>query len=118
MDHDTSAWGEIISLDKQISSTGYCHMICLNDWQSVKVGNYLNAGTVLGWVGTSGLSSGYHLHFTLRIFSEGGNVVTDDPFPHLLSWCGMYDEMKEYERIKLESRGIEIPIHGIGENRG
>ena len=55
-------------------STLYAHQSSL----SVSYGERITAGTVIGKVGTSGLSTGAHLHFEVRV---GGEPV--DPAPYL-----------------------------------
>ena len=55
-------------------STLYAHQSSL----SVSYGQAIKAGTVIGKVGTSGLSTGAHLHFEVRV---GGEPV--DPAPYL-----------------------------------
>jgi len=55
-------------------STLYAHQSSL----SVSYGDRVQAGAVIGRVGTSGLSTGAHLHFEVRI---GGDPV--DPAPYL-----------------------------------
>jgi murein DD-endopeptidase MepM/ murein hydrolase activator NlpD len=55
-------------------STLYAHQSSL----SVSHGDSVSAGTVIGKVGTSGLSTGAHLHFEVRV---GGDPV--DPAPYL-----------------------------------
>ncbi len=57
-----------ISHDNDIM-TVYCHCEKLN----VKKGDYVNAGDIIGYVGSTGSSTGPHLHFELRI----GNVSYD-----------------------------------------
>lgn len=42
--------------------TLYGHMV---QWPSVKVGQYVTTETILGYVGSTGLSTGPHLHFTV-----------------------------------------------------
>ena len=49
-------------------STLYAHM----SGQAVSAGDYVEAGTLVGWVGLTGNTSGYHLHFEVR---ENGSVV-------------------------------------------
>lgn len=45
--------------------TRYAHMSRFS--RAAKVGNRVNAGDVIGYVGTTGLSTGPHLHFELRV---------------------------------------------------
>ena len=49
-------------------STLYAHM----SENKVRVGDYVEAGQLLGYVGLTGSTSGYHLHFEVR---ENGSVV-------------------------------------------
>lgn len=56
--------------------TVYGHM--LDDSLKVSVGDRVVAGTIIGQVGTTGKSTGYHLHFEVR---KDGEAV--DPLPYL-----------------------------------
>jgi len=49
-------------------STGYGHMSAYN----VSLGQYVNRGDIIGYVGTTGRSTGCHLHF--NAFKDGVNV--------------------------------------------
>lgn len=52
----------IIMHDDGTYSTLYGHMASIN----VSVGNYVDKGTTIGYVGSTGWSTGYHLHFEVR----------------------------------------------------
>ena len=54
--------------------TLYAHCQSLN----VTVGQYVNQGDVIGYVGTTGMSTGNHLHFEIRI-----NDATVNPYPYI-----------------------------------
>lgn len=54
-------------------STLYAHM---QKVPSVSVGQTVTKGQVIGYVGTTGSSTGNHLHFELRINGERANVLT------------------------------------------
>lgn len=45
-------------------STLYCH---LKRWPTVAVGDYVGAGTLLGYEGNTGRSHGVHLHFQINV---------------------------------------------------
>lgn len=54
--------------------TLYAHCYSLN----VTVGQYVNQGDVIAYVGSTGLSTGNHLHFEIRI-----NDATVNPYPYI-----------------------------------
>lgn len=53
------------------TSTFYMHM---RRWPLVQVGDYVGAGTLLGYEGTTGASGTYHVHYEVR---KNGNTAQD-----------------------------------------
>lgn len=64
--------------------TRYCHMVVQ---PLVKVGDHVAAGQQIGWSGSSGNSSGPHLHFEVHIglsaSDRAGNNNSTDPVPFM-----------------------------------
>lgn len=58
-------------------ATRYAHM---HEPPLVKVGDFVNSGDVIGYVGSSGFSTGPHLHFEILVFNTSTNKFdTTDP---------------------------------------
>ncbi|MEU7934596.1 M23 family metallopeptidase [Micromonospora echinofusca] len=62
--------------------TRYCHMVSK---PRVKVGQLVEAGTVIGEVGSSGNSSGPHLHFEVHEDEDRSSRGAIDPVPFMRS---------------------------------
>jgi len=60
--------------------TRYCHMVRQPE---VAVGDVVTAGQLLGYVGTSGHSSGPHLHFEVHLGYPAGRANAVDPIPFM-----------------------------------
>ncbi len=60
-------------------STRYAHMMDFGP--GIVVGAKVKQGQVIGYVGTSGKSTGYHLHYEVRI---GDKTVDPDPFTSMM----------------------------------
>jgi len=60
--------------------TRYCHMVSV---PIVRVGQFVAAGQFLGRVGSSGHSSGPHLHFEVHLGDESGDTAVD-PVPFMV----------------------------------
>ena len=60
--------------------TRYCHMIRR---PSVAVGQVVTEGQIIGYVGTSGSSSGPHLHFEVHSAAPATHANAQDPIPFL-----------------------------------
>ena len=72
---DAGGYGLAIELehDRPMRRTLYGHLSELY----VKAGDKVRQGEVIGRVGSTGLSTGPHLHFELRLPQDGGWVATD-----------------------------------------
>lgn len=60
-------------------STLYAHCASIN----VEVGQYVSQGDVIGVVGTTGWSTGYHLHFEVRKNGKTTNPLNYKPFIYI-----------------------------------
>jgi murein DD-endopeptidase MepM/ murein hydrolase activator NlpD len=76
----TVVHGQMIIVDHGMGvTTSYSHL----DQSVVNVGDFVTSGQLIGLVGTSGLSSGYHLHWEVRILDVPINPMQwlEDEFP-------------------------------------
>jgi murein DD-endopeptidase MepM/ murein hydrolase activator NlpD len=65
-------YGQVVIIDHgRDYSTVYAHMSSTR----VKEGTVVNAGTVIGTVGNTGTTTGYHLHFEVRVGSTAKNPL-------------------------------------------
>ena len=56
----------------------YAHM----DYLAVSSGQYVKQGQVLGYVGTTGSSTGYHLHLSMLVGGTNTHANAVDPYPY------------------------------------
>ena len=87
--------------------------------RSVREGAYVSVGQIIGWVGTSGLSTGPHLHFALM---KGGNYLNplnvrlDSGREISARAHGVFEKLKqEYRlvlsRLPLSGERVEAPAY-------
>ena len=73
---NTGGYGNLVVVRHRLGyTTWYAHLSTITTW----VGEEVTGGTRLGYVGSTGNSTGPHLHFELR-----KNAVPIDPMPYLL----------------------------------
>jgi murein DD-endopeptidase MepM/ murein hydrolase activator NlpD len=74
---NSGGYGNLVVVRHRLGyTTWYAHLSSITTW----VGEEVTGGTRLGYVGSTGNSTGPHLHFELR-----RNAVPIDPMPYLLS---------------------------------
>ncbi|WP_245907272.1 M23 family metallopeptidase [Leucobacter massiliensis] len=67
---DSGGGGNMVTINHPNGwQTRYAHMI---QWASVAPGQWVAAGQVVGYVGSTGMSSGCHLHFEMRPNQDNG----------------------------------------------
>ena len=75
----TSCGRNVVIYHSEGLLTGYCHMSRIHpDLIAAGAGSRVARGQLIGYVGTTGASSGPHLHFYLKV-----NGIYRDPFPLL-----------------------------------
>lgn len=80
--YSNSGYGHYVLIDHGVNANGQAIYTLYGHMQSVdvNVGDTVSRGSHIGTVGTTGLSTGYHLHFEVRIDNQ-----KVDPQPYLLS---------------------------------
>lgn len=84
--------------------TAYMH---LSKFASIKVGQKIEAKTVIGYVGTTGLSTGPHLHFGVK---KNGEFI--DP-TKLAPWRGKPVTAGELDAFKAEATKLESQMSSV-----
>lgn len=74
---DSGGGGNMVTVNHPNGwQTRYAHMV---QWASVGPGQYVYAGQIIGYVGTTGASTGCHLHFEMRPNQDNGWYGFVDP---------------------------------------
>jgi peptidoglycan hydrolase-like protein with peptidoglycan-binding domain len=74
---NSGGYGNLVVVQHRLGyTTWYAHMSRITSW----AGEHVEGGTRLGYVGSTGHSTGPHLHFEVRL-----NNVPIDPVPYLLA---------------------------------
>jgi Peptidase family M23/Putative peptidoglycan binding domain len=75
--YNSGGYGNLVVIQHRLGyTTWYAHMSRITSW----AGEHVQGGTRIGYVGSTGHSTGPHLHFEVRI-----NNVPVDPEPYLLA---------------------------------
>lgn len=130
--NDPDGYGEYIVIEHPEGfCTQYTHLLS----RSVNVGEYVNMNTVIGLMGTSGHSTGAHLHFEIRdtlynskYFTKDSNgksymavdplnylveheVIDDDPNLEYLVNQGIWDSKEYWQSLITKGATMaEVPV--------
>jgi peptidoglycan hydrolase-like protein with peptidoglycan-binding domain len=75
--YNSGGYGNLVVVQHRLGyTTWYAHMSRITSW----AGEHVEGGTRIGYVGSTGHSTGPHLHFEVRL-----NNVPIDPVPYLLA---------------------------------
>lgn len=98
----TSEWGNYISI---LGDDGRVHYYCHLSERWVSVGDRIEAGQPIGVEGSTGRSTGSHLHYEVRV-SVTGDTVDPTKILGILNEKGVYtvnnEEVKKDERTDSE----------------
>lgn len=95
-------------IDGKFYTTLYAHM--KDDSVKVKKGQKIEAGTVLGKMGTTGMSTGKHLHWELRL---GKQHIWDANGKHYIEPVAFFEALIKKEKIAataLEATPEDAPL--------
>jgi hypothetical protein len=75
--YNSGGYGNLVVIQHRLGyTTWYAHMSRITSW----TGEHVEGGTRIGYVGSTGHSTGPHLHFEVRL-----NNVPIDPLPYMLA---------------------------------
>lgn len=101
---DKDGWGQYIRV--QENSTKNIHIFChlITGSQKVKVGQKVTRATILGTMGTTGKSTGVHLHFQIEKSNTDRTVLDPTNWLRIPNKVGSYDTknysvFKDHEKI-------------------
>ena len=91
-------YGNLVVIRHRLGfTTWYAHLSSITTW----VGESVNGGTRIGYVGSTGNSTGPHLHFEARLF---GTPI--DPLPYLLSTVAARARARLRPRARCSKRQL------------
>lgn len=107
----SDSFGEVIYIDHDINgerwTTIYAHMV--SGSRKFKAGDLVNQGDVLGIMGTTGQSTGIHLHFEMH---KGGYVGASSAVDPML-YLGIMKTEPEQKRSKVLLRQTNMRRMGV-----
>lgn len=97
----TWEWGKYVRLE---TDDGYAVYLCHLSSVSVKAGQRVKAGDVIGVEGSTGKSTGSHCHFEIR---KGGKSTDPTPYLGIENRVGSYPVEEDYADLVCRKAGLE-----------
>jgi len=108
--YNSGGYGNLVVVQHRLGyTTWYAHMSSVTSW----VGERVTGGTRLGYVGSTGFSTGPHLHFEARRYN-----VPIDPMPRLLATVAARTGGIAPSQDRSERPSRARPTHGRYECAG
>lgn len=109
MQDNKKGYGNYVVIDHKTHYSLYAHLRS----RSVKVGQVVKAGQPIGVVGSTGDSTGPHLHFGICKTFLVPNKNWIDPLPKLKIFVNSKEEKVDKQQITVEMNGKETPLETI-----
>ena len=97
----TWEWGNYVRLE---TADGYAIYLCHMASVTVRIGQEVHAGDVLGMEGSTGKSTGSHCHFEIR---KGGKSTDPTPYLGIANRVGSYPVEADYAELVCRKAGLE-----------
>ena len=94
-------WGKYVRLE---TDDGYAVYLCHLSSVSVKAGQRVKAGDVIGVEGSTGKSTGSHCHFEVR---KSGKATDPTPYLGIANRVGSYPVEEDYADLVCRKAGLE-----------
>lgn len=98
--NDPTGFGHYVKLQHRWGESLYAHL----DNLSVQTGQQVARGDILGYSGDSGMSSGPHLHFAIRI----------NPFDYRDGWGGFSDPLPYFNPADIHMPAYVVGLAPVG----
>ena len=105
---DPDGWGRYVRVEETKTKRIhiFCHMV--KDSVKVKVGQKVSRATVLGTMGSTGNSTGAHLHFQIEKSNDNRSVCDPTEWLGIPNKVGTYDsadyQIKEVEKVAYKDQ--------------
>jgi murein DD-endopeptidase MepM/ murein hydrolase activator NlpD len=94
---------------------GMYHWFCHMTSSAVKQGDTVKANDIIGYVGSTGQSTGNHLHYTISSQPKGNHSTGGDIDPDTYSYTSAASGTGKKNNIVTAGMGVKKAIYGLGK---